>query len=156
MLCWAILPQTAGYRAEYRSSIEAWQGGLGAALSLVDVRALRTLLRIDRRELALSILVTLGVVAFGAVDAILLAVVLALLRFVRLVSRPVVEILGEVPGFAGFHALSRHPDAGTVEGLVMLRFNAPIVFFNAPQFKRVALEAAQRPGTRWLVVDSCR
>jgi MFS superfamily sulfate permease-like transporter len=72
---------------------------------------------------------------------------------VRLVSRPVVEILGAVPGFAGFHALSRHPDAVTVEGLVLLRFNAPIVFFNAPQFKRAALEAVQRPGTRWLVVD---
>jgi high affinity sulfate transporter 1 len=124
-----------------------------AALSLVDLRALRTLLRIDRRELALSVLVTLGVVAFGAVNAILLAVVLALLRFVRLVSRPVVEILGEVPGFPGFHALSRHRDAATVEGLVLLRFNAPIVFFNAAQFKRAALAAAQRPGTRWLVVD---
>jgi high affinity sulfate transporter 1 len=124
-----------------------------AALSLVDIRALRTLLRIDRRELALSGLVTLGVVAFGAVQAILLAVVLALLRFVHLVSRPAVEILGEVPGFPGFHALSRHPEAKTVDGLVMLRFNAPIVFFNAPQFKRAALEAARRPGTRWLVVD---
>jgi high affinity sulfate transporter 1 len=124
-----------------------------AALSLVDIRALRTLLRIDRRELALSGLVTLGVVAFGAVQAILFAVVLALLRFVHLVSRPAVEILGEVPGFPGFHALSRHPEAKTVDGLVMLRFNAPIVFFNAPQFKRAALEAARRPGTRWLVVD---
>jgi high affinity sulfate transporter 1 len=123
-----------------------------AALSLVDIRALRTLLRIDRRELALSVIVTLGVVAFGAVQAILLAVVLALLRFVRLVSRPEVDILGKVPGFPGFHALSRHPDAATSEGLVLLRFNAPIVFFNAPQFKRAALDAAH-PGTRWLVVD---
>lgn len=124
-----------------------------AALSLVDLGALTTLARIDRREVGLSILVTLGVVAFGAVQAILFAVVLALLRFVRLVSRPAVEILGEVPGLPGFHALSRHPDATTVEGLVLLRFNAPVVFFNAPQFKRAVLEAARRPGTRWLVVD---
>jgi high affinity sulfate transporter 1 len=124
-----------------------------AALSLVDLSALRTLLRIDRRELALSIVVTLGVVAFGAVGAILLAVVLALLRFVRLVSRPVVELLGEVPGFPGFHALSRHPEGTTAAGLVLLRFNAPIVFFNAPQFKRAALAAAQQPGVRWLVLD---
>jgi high affinity sulfate transporter 1 len=124
-----------------------------AALSLVDLAAVRTLLRIDRRELALSLLVTLGVVAFGAVNAILFAVVLALLRFVRLVSRPVVELLGEVPGFPGFHALSRHPQATTVAGLVLLRFNAPIVFFNASQFKRAALAAVQRPGVRWLVLD---
>jgi high affinity sulfate transporter 1 len=124
-----------------------------AAVSLVDVRSLRMLARIDRRELWLSILVTLGVVAFGAVNAILLAVVLALLRFVRLVSRPAVEILGQVPGFPGFHAVSRHADASVTEGLVLLRFNAPIVFFNAPQFKRELLQAAQYPGTRWVVVD---
>jgi MFS superfamily sulfate permease-like transporter len=123
-----------------------------AALSLVDLAALRTLLKIDWREVALSVLVTLGVVAFGAVQAILLAVVLALVRFVRLVSRPAVETLGQVPGFPGFHSLQRHSDATTVAGLVLLRFNAPIVFFNAPQFKRAAQEAAG-PGTRWLVVD---
>ncbi len=124
-----------------------------AALGLVDVAALRTLMRIDRRDLALSVLVTLGVVAFGAVNAILLAVGLALVRFLRLVSRPVVEVLGEVPAFPGFHALSRHPAATTVDGLVLLRFNAPLVFFNAPEFKRAALRAAQAPGTRWLVID---
>jgi len=123
-----------------------------AALSLVDLAALRTLLKIEWREVALSVLVTLGVVAFGAVQAILLAVVLALVRFVRLVSRPAVETLGQVPGFAGFHSLQRHADATTVAGLVLLRFNAPIVFFNAAQFKRAAEEAAG-PGTRWLVLD---
>jgi MFS superfamily sulfate permease-like transporter len=117
------------------------------------VRALRTLLRIDRRDLALSFLVTMGVVALGAVNAILLAVTLALVRFVRLVSRPTVEILGQVPGFPGFHAVSRHADATTIEGLVLLRFNAPLVFFNAPEFKRAALMAALRPGARWLVLD---
>jgi len=123
-----------------------------AALSLVDLAALRTLLKIEWSEVALSVLVTLGVVAFGAVQAILLAVVLALVRFVRLVSRPAVETLGHVPGFPGFHSLQRHADAATVPGLVLLRFNAPIVFFNAPQFKRAAEEAAG-PGTRWLVID---
>ena len=123
-----------------------------AALSLVDLSALRTLVRIDRREVALSVLVTLGVVALGAVQAILFAVVLALVRFVRLVSRPAVETLGQVPGVSGFHSLQRHADAITVPGLVLLRFNAPVVFFNAPHFKRAAEEAAG-PGTRWLVVD---
>lgn len=123
-----------------------------AALHLVDVSALRRLYHIDRREVVLSALVTLGVVALGAVEAILFAVALALVRFVRLVSRPTVETLGEVPGFPGFHSLQRHADATTVPGLVVLRFNAPIVFFNAPQFKRAAEEAAG-PGTRWLVID---
>ena len=98
---------------------------------------------------------TLGVAAVGAVQAIFVAVMLALLRFVRLISRPKVEILGSVPGLPGLHSSDRHPNATTVPGLLLFRFNAPIVFFNASFFKRSALEAAEAAGPelKWFVVD---
>jgi high affinity sulfate transporter 1 len=126
-----------------------------AAFSLVDISALKTIYRIDRREFALSILATIGVVAVGAIQAILFAVVLALLRFVRLVSRPKVEILGEVKGFPGFHSIERHPEAVTTPGLMLVRFNAPIVFFNAPYFKREIMATADAGGSslKWMVLD---
>ena len=126
-----------------------------AALSLVDLGTLKEIYRIDRREFGLSVITTLGVVAVGAIDAILFAVVLALLRFVRVVSRPAVEVLGEVPGMEGFHSIARHAEAQRREGLVIFRFNGPVVFFNAPYFKREALAAADAagPGLRWFVVD---
>jgi high affinity sulfate transporter 1 len=126
-----------------------------AAASLLDLPALARFYRIDKRELALSLLATLGVASVGAVQAILFAVVLALLRFVRLVSRPKIELLGKVPGMSGFHSLERHPSAAPVPGLLLFRFNAPIVFFNAPYFKRSVLDAADAagPGLQWVVVD---
>jgi high affinity sulfate transporter 1 len=126
-----------------------------AALSLVDISTSRTIYKIDRREFALSLLTTLGVVSIGSIQTILLAVILAVLRFVRLVSRPKIEILGEVPGFPGFHSIHRHPDATTIPGLMLLRFNAPLVFFNAPYFKRGILTAAGSAGSslKWLVLD---
>ena len=128
---------------------------VGAALSLVDLPTLRLLYRIDRREFALSLLATLGVVAVGAIRAILVAVILALLRFIHLVARPSAEVLGEVEGHPGFHALARHPEATTHPGLVLFRFNGPIVFFNASHFKRSALAAADAAGPelRWFVLD---
>jgi MFS superfamily sulfate permease-like transporter len=126
-----------------------------AASSLLDLRSLKSFYQVDRRELALSLLATLGVAAVGAVQAILVAVILALLRFVKLVSRPRVEILGKVPGLPGLHSIDRHGDAATIPGLLLFRFNAPIVFFNAPFFKRSVLEAAEAagPGLRWFVID---
>ena len=111
-----------------------------AAISLMDLQALKIFFQVDRRELAVSLLATLGVVAVGAVQAILVAVILALLRFVRLVSRPKIEILGTVPGLPGLHSTERHPNASTISGLLLFRFNAPIVFFNAPFFKRCVLK----------------
>ena len=126
-----------------------------AGLSLVDIRALRAIYAIDRREFALSVVATLGVVAIGAIHAILFAVALATLRFVRLTARPKTEILGKVEGLPGFHSIERHPEASTIPGLLLFRFNAPIVFFNAPYFKRELLAAVDSAGPRlkWVVID---
>jgi len=126
-----------------------------AGLSLADVRSLRLLYRIDRQELALSLMATLGVVAVGAIQAIAVVVVLALVRFIRLVARPKVEILGAVEGYPGLHSIERHAEARTIPGLLLFRFNAPVVFFNAPYFKRQVLDAVEAAGAglKWFVVD---
>jgi len=117
-----------------------------AALSLVDIPSLRTIYEIDRREFGLSILAALEVVAVGAMHAILFAVVLAILRFVRLTSRPRIEVLNEVKRFPGFHSIDRHPEAVTTPGLMLLRFNAPIVFFLMPPILNVRLwQLLRRP-----------
>lgn len=126
-----------------------------AALSMTDFETLMTISRVDRTEFWLSVAATLGVVAVGTIQAVLVAVALAVTIFVKLASRPETEILGIVEGFEGFHALSRHPDARTVPGMALFRFNAPLVFFNAPYFKKKALAAADAAGPelRWFVLD---
>jgi len=126
-----------------------------AGLSLVDLKALKLIYRIDPREFVLSLVATLGVVAVGAIHAILLVVALATLRFVQLVARPQVEILGRVQNMPGLHSIKRHPGAGTTPGLLFFRFNAPIVFFNAPYFKRELMAAvnAAGPSLKWVVID---
>lgn len=126
-----------------------------AAWSLVDLESLKTLYRIERREFALAIFSIVAVVAVGAIRAILIAVSLALLRFVRIVSRPKIEILGRVLDSQGFHSIERHADAVTLPGLILVRFNSPIVFFNAPYFKQevLAIAKAGGPSLRWLVLD---
>ncbi|MGB2625330.1 MAG: SulP family inorganic anion transporter [Candidatus Acidiferrum sp.] len=126
-----------------------------AGFSLIDLKALKLIFRIDRREFALSILATLGVVVIGAIQAILFVVILATIRFVRLVARPKIELLGKVEGMPGYHALDRHPQASTIPGLLVVRFNAPIVFFNAPYFKRGVLETVNAAATppKWIVLD---
>ena len=66
---------------------------------------------IDRREYWIAMIATIGVIVVGVMNAILLAVVLALLSFVQLAARPKVELLGAIEGKSGFHSLARHPEA---------------------------------------------
>ena len=124
-----------------------------AAFSLFDVGTLREIWKYDRLEVGLSLITTLGVVAVGAINGILIAVALALARFVRQAARP----RDEVEGLPGFHSIKRHGTAAkTFPGLVLFRFNGPLTFFNADYFKQRALAAADAAGkdVRWFVIDA--
>jgi high affinity sulfate transporter 1 len=127
-----------------------------AAISLIDVRTLRDIWKIDRIEVGLAVTTMLGVVAVGAINGILIAVGLALARFVKQTARPRDEVLGKVEGLAGLHSVERHPAATTFPGLALFRFNAPLTFFNADHFKQRALAAADAAGSdlRWFVIDA--
>ena len=126
------------------------------AMSLVNLRFLGQLYRISRVELALCLLATVGVVVVGAIQAILLVVVLALLRFVHSMSRPLVEELGVVQGMRGF---SLHCNAmqrvSASRVCCCFRFNAPLVFFNAQFFRREVHKLLDEvgPDLRWFVLD---
>ncbi|HOW63011.1 MAG TPA: sulfate permease [Candidatus Contendobacter sp.] len=127
-----------------------------SAFSLFDIRTLRDIWKIDRREVGLAVLTMLGVVAVGAINAILIAVGLALVRFVKLTARPHDEVLGKVDGLPGFHSIERHPGAKTFPGLALYRFDGPITFFNAAYFKQRALTVADAAGPelQWFVIDA--
>ena len=118
----------------------------------LDTRTLREIWSIDRAEVGLAVITTLGVVAVGAINGILIAVGLALVRFVKLTARPKDEVLGAVDGLPGFHSIERHPDAKTFPGLTLYRFDGPLTFFNSDYFKQRAPGGRRRRRARTSVV----
>lgn len=125
-----------------------------AGASLFSWRNVAAIGRIDRREYWIAMTATVGVIVFGVMNAILLAIVLALLSFVQLAARPKVERLGTIAGQSGFHSLERHPEASSPRGLLLFRFNGAIIFFSAAYFKREVRRAvAESEGLRWFVLD---
>jgi MFS superfamily sulfate permease-like transporter len=60
---------------------------ISAAVSMLNWKDLRAIHDIEPQEFWLAVVATAGVLVFGAIEAILLVVVLALLRFVRLTAR---------------------------------------------------------------------
>jgi high affinity sulfate transporter 1 len=106
-----------------------------AGVGLLDIATLRTLRAVSRFEFRLSIATTLGVLLAGVLPGILIAVALAIVKLLRLTARPGDAILGEVPGLEGHHDVAEHAGATTVPGLVVYRFEAAPLFFNADHFK---------------------
>ena len=115
-----------------------------AALHLIDVQAFRRLLAFRRTELGIAVAAGLGVLAFDILYGVLVAVALSVADLLVRVARPHDAIQGIVPGLAGMHDVDDYPDAQTIPGLVVYRYDAPLCFANAEDFRRRALAAADR------------
>jgi high affinity sulfate transporter 1 len=112
-----------------------------AAIRLVDVAEFRRIARFRHSEFLLAVATTAGVLVFGVLYGVLFAIALSIIDLVRRVARPHDGILGFVPGLAGMHDIDDYDNAEMVPGLVVYRYDSPLFFANAADFKRRALEA---------------
>ena len=104
---------------------------IAAALSLADLPATRRLWHQRRTEFTLSIAAFLGVALLGVLPGILLAIVLSILNVFRRVWWPHQAELGRVEGLAGLHDTGTYPHSELLPGLVVYRFDAPLIFANS-------------------------
>lgn len=127
-----------------------------AAMKLVDVGEFRRLARFRRSELVLAVATVVAVSLLGVLYGVLAAVTLSILDLLRRLSRAHDSIQGFVPGIAGMHDVDDYPDATVLSGLLVYRYDAPLCFANAEDFRRRALAAvADSPQpVRWFVLNA--
>jgi MFS superfamily sulfate permease-like transporter len=124
-----------------------------AALSLADIPATVRLWRQRRTEFGLSIAAFLGVALLGVLPGIAIAVGLSILNVFRRAWWPYDTELGRVGGLAGYHDVTMHPEAEHLPGLVIYRFDAPLIFANAKRFRdEVRRLASQDPRPVWILI----
>jgi high affinity sulfate transporter 1 len=123
-----------------------------AAGSLVDASTVLRLLRANPVEGLLSITAFLGVALVGVLEGIVIAVGLSFVAFVNQAWRPYRAELGRLPGVRGYHDLSRHPDGRRVDGIAILRFDAPLFFANGGMFVEYVRSIADDPDVRHIVL----
>ncbi|AEV73778.1 high affinity sulfate transporter 1 [Mycolicibacterium rhodesiae NBB3] len=127
-----------------------------AALRLVDMPEFKRLARFRRSELILALSTTVGVLVFGVLYGVLVAVGLSILDLLRRVARPHDAIQGFVPGVAGMHDIDDYVTAELVPGLVVYRYDAPLFFANAENFRERALHAVDQSPfpVEWFVLNA--
>ncbi|GAA3719690.1 sulfate permease [Terrabacter ginsenosidimutans] len=126
---------------------------IAAAVSLTDVAGTRRLWLQRRTEFLLSLIALLGVALLGVLPGILIAVGLSILNVFRRTWWPHQAELGRVEGVAGLHDTESYPDAERLPGLVVYRFDAPLIFANARSFGETVREMAEDdPSLSWIVV----
>ena len=127
-----------------------------AALRLIDVSEFRRLARFRRSELVIALMTTAAVLGIGVLYGVLAAVALSVLDLPRRVARGHDSVLGFVPGVAGMHDIDDYPQAELVPGLVVYRYDAPLCFANAEDFRSRALQAVDHypQPVEWFVLNA--
>jgi SulP family sulfate permease len=126
-----------------------------AATRLVDVPELVRFARFRRSELLLALATTAGVLVLGVLLGIVVAIALSVLDLLRRVARPHDAVEGLVPGLAGMHDVDDYPSAEVVPGLLVYRYDSPLFFANAENFRTRALAALDAAPVlvRWFLLN---
>jgi MFS superfamily sulfate permease-like transporter len=127
-----------------------------AAVRMIDLTGFHRLATFRRRELLLALGCLAGVLALDILYGVIVAVGLSVAELLTRVARPHDAVEGLVPGMAGMHDVDDYPQARTVPGLLVYRYDSPLFFANAENFRHRALAAVaqQAVPVRWFVLNA--
>lgn len=117
---------------------------LVAAVSLVDIPALRRIWVLDRHDFWLALITAALVVWVDVLAGVLVAVVLSLLDAALKPYRPQMSVLARAPGTERFRNVDALRAAEPVPGLILFRIDAPLYFANARSFADRVVELVEQ------------
>jgi high affinity sulfate transporter 1 len=126
---------------------------LAAVMGLVDLKALRHIRHFSRSEFFVAIAALVGVLGSGPVNGVLLGAALSIGLLLRQAARPRVTELGRIPGTTYFGDRTRHPEYEQTPGVLVVRCESALLYFNAEFVRERLLEllAARTDGVRLVV-----
>jgi MFS superfamily sulfate permease-like transporter len=121
---------------------------LAAVAGLVERRLFRHLRRVNRLEFRSAVVALLGVLVFGILRGVVLAVAVTLLMVIARTAKTSASLRGRRPGATEFVDLVRDPDARPVMGVLVYRPDEGLVYFNADHLRDDVLARVRAEGAR--------
>ncbi|MCG7400909.1 MULTISPECIES: SulP family inorganic anion transporter [Caballeronia] len=127
------------------------------SIGLFSPAEFRAILKIRRTEFVWALTACAGVVLFGTLEGIVVAIVVSLFALAHQVSNPPVYALKRIPGTNVFRrASSRHPDDEAFPGLLLLRPEGRIFFANAQRVAEKIRPLVRDSDAKIVVLDLSR
>ena len=128
---------------------------LVAVAGLFNLSTLKELWRGDRPEFVVAMTALLGVLTSGLLRGVLIGAIISLAQLLRAASRPHVAFLGRIPGTRRFSDHERHPDNELIPGVLIVRPESALVYFNVDHVCETILDRvrAEAAPPRLVVLD---
>lgn len=124
-----------------------------AGVRLISIPAFRRLWQFRRAEFAIAVITAAGTAVFGILPGIGIAVALSALQILVALSHPHEAIQGYAVGLAGLHDVDDYPDHVTIPGLLVYRYDGPLVAYNRADFEVQLSKAVLEYNPRWVLLN---
>ena len=102
-----------------------------AVSGLIKVKELKRIYTLDKVEFSIAMTAVAGVLVFGILKGVIIAVFLSLILLIRRISRPNVPILGRIGNSLLYSDITRHTDNIIIDDVTIQRVESSILYFNA-------------------------
>ncbi|KAJ3704729.1 hypothetical protein LUZ61_008434 [Rhynchospora tenuis] len=101
-----------------------------AVIGLIDIQAAYHIYKMDKVDFLVCICAFLGVIFISVQEGLAIAVGLSIFRILLQITRPKIEILGNIQGTDIYRNLHHYREAKRIPGFIILSVEAPINFAN--------------------------
>jgi len=127
------------------------------SIGLIQPAEFRNILRVRKMEFRWSLIAFLGVLVFGTLKGIVVAIIVSMIALASQAANPRVYVIGRKRGADVLRPLSpEHPDDETFDGLLILRPEGRLFFLNAQNVSEQIDELVSKYKPRVLALDMSR
>ena len=101
-----------------------------AVSGLIKIKELKRIRQLNRMEFNIALIAIAGVLVFGILKGVMISVIMSLILLIRRVSHPEVAVLGRIGNTGHFSDRIRHPDNILTPGIVIIRIESSLLYFN--------------------------
>ena len=114
-----------------------------AVIRVIDFTGLHRIRAISPTAFAVAMASFASVLAFGILEGVLIGVVISFIYILFRITSPSVSVLGRIPGSPDYKDVSRNDEYILYPGVLILRFDAPLVFANAHTIRNQILDMVE-------------
>jgi high affinity sulfate transporter 1 len=128
---------------------------LHAVSGLIKMKELKRIYQLDKVEFAVAMIAFGGVLVFGILKGVMLAVIMSLILLIRRTAHPNVAVLGRIGNTNHYSDIERHPDNITYNSIIILRIESSILYFNAGHIQDMITKKIEECGNdlKLLILD---
>lgn len=123
--------------------------------ALIDIPHFHTIYKFSKIEFTIAIITLLSVLIFGALQGIVIGVVLSVVGLLKNIYNPHIAILGRVPGTDQFLDIKRRPESEIISHTLIVRVDGSQIFLNTECIKNTIIDLVDKEynDTKLFVLD---